>query len=71
MLTEILISCVCFLKFAFQPVNLNESASTKRHHQTLALNASSNGGDASRVGLMKGLLSNSCIFSRRGTRRPH
>ena len=51
------------LKFAFQPVNLNESTSTKRYHQTLPLNASSkrkhktqaqnastNGGDASRVG---------------------
>ena len=25
------------LKFAFYPVNLNESASTKRYHQTLAL----------------------------------
>ena len=44
---------------AFYPVNLNESASTKRYHQTLALNvssirylqnASTNGGDASRVG---------------------
>ena len=35
---------------SFLPVNLNESASTKRHHQTLALNASTNGGDASRVG---------------------
>ena len=29
------------LKFAFQPVNLNESTSTKRYHQTLPLNASS------------------------------
>ena len=35
---------------SFLPVNLNESASTKRYHQTLPLNASSNGGDASRVG---------------------
>ena len=35
---------------SFLPVNLNESASTKRYHQTLPLNVSSNGGDASRVG---------------------
>ena len=44
-------------------------------HQTQTLNSSTNGGDASRVGIVKGnmqaLLNNSYIFSRRGTRRPH
>ena len=41
-----------------------------------APNATSNGGDASRVGIEKGgkirtLLNNSCIFTRRESRRPH
>ena len=54
-----------------QPSN----ASTKRYHQTLALM-----GDASRVGGREErkelntnatTAHNSCIFSRRGTRRPH
>ena len=49
-------------------------------HQTLPLNATSNGGDASRVGKINKdsqialitLLSVSlCLKSRRGTRRPH
>ena len=40
MLTEIRDMLCLLLKFAFQPVNLNESASTKRYHQTLPLNAS-------------------------------
>ena len=40
-----------------------------------APNATTNGGDASRVGIEKGgkirtLLNNSCIFTRRETRRP-
>ena len=57
-------------------VNMRTDASAKRHNQTQAPNASTNGGDASRVGIEKGgkyesLLNNSCIFSRRETRRSH
>ena len=42
----------------------------------VAKNATTNGDDASRVGIEKGgkirtLLNNSCIFTRRETRRPH
>ena len=33
-----------------QNVNMRTDSSTKRYHQTQALNASTNGGDASRVG---------------------
>ena len=35
------------------PISASVSSSTKRH-QTLPQNATSNGGDASRVGIMKG-----------------
>lgn len=41
MLTEIQIVLRLLLKFAYQPGNQNESASSKRYHQTQLLNASS------------------------------
>ena len=55
-------------------------ATTKRKHKTQAQNATTNGGDASRVGkinkdsqiaLITLLSVNLCLKSRRGTRRPH
>ena len=55
-------------------------AAKERKHRTQAHNASTNGGDASRVGGREErkelntnatTAHNSCIFSRRGTRRPH
>ena len=36
-----------------QNVNMRTDSSTKRYHQTQALNASTNGGDASRVGFLQ------------------
>ena len=67
------------------PISACVSSSDKRYHQTLTLNAISNGGDASRIGhffsslvarekmqlLFSGVRVFSTYQSRRETRRPH